>query len=83
MQHFMTNSPWQAEEVEGLRMLSMANVRKILQAVLPLPRLTPEKATEQVIEHLINRTRSRKSRLKHAADPAHAPPRDGDVPGTS
>lgn len=73
----------QVFEVEVLPMLSMANVRRMLQAVLPLPRLTPEEATEQVIEHLINRTRSRKSRLKHAADPAHAPPREGDVPVTS
>lgn len=72
----------QVFEVEVLPMLSMANIRSLLRAVLPLPQLTPEEAAEQVIEHLLNRTRSRKSRLKHAADHAHAPPHDGDVTGT-
>jgi hypothetical protein len=33
-------------------------------AVIPLPQLTVERATELVVEHLVNRARSRKSRLK-------------------
>jgi len=51
-------------EIEVLPALSVANVRELLQAVMPLKRLTPEQATAQVIEHLFNRTYSRKSRLK-------------------
>lgn len=37
--------------------LSMANVCELLRAVMP-------QVTERVIEHLINRARSRKSRFK-------------------
>jgi SRSO17 transposase len=51
-------------EVEALPALSAANVRELLRAVLPLPQLTVKSATDLVIEHLLNRTRSRKSRLK-------------------
>ncbi len=51
-------------DTEVLPALSMANVRELLRAVMPLERLTQEQATERVIEHLLNRTRSRKSRLK-------------------
>lgn len=46
--------------------LSVANVRELLRAVLPLPQLTAERATGLVIEHLLNRTASRKSRLNTA-----------------
>lgn len=46
--------------------LSVANVRELLRAVLPLPQLTAERATDLVIEHLLNRTASRKSRLNRA-----------------
>jgi len=49
--------------VEHLPALSMANIRELLRAVLPLPQLTVESATDLVVEHLVNRTRSRKSRL--------------------
>jgi SRSO17 transposase len=49
---------------DELPALSMANIRKLLRAVMPLPQLTPEYATQLVIEHLVNRTRSRKSRMK-------------------
>jgi hypothetical protein len=45
--------------------LSTANVRELLRAVLPLPHLSPQDATALVIEHLVNRSRSRSSRLKH------------------
>ena len=49
---------------EELPPLSLANVRELLRAVMPLPQLTPERATDLVIEHLLNRTSSRRSRLK-------------------
>ena len=51
-------------ETDVLPALSVANVRELLRAVMPLKRLTEAQATERVIEHLLNRTRSRKSRLK-------------------
>ena len=52
-------------DVDALPKLSVANVRELLRASMPLPQLSPEEATDLVIEHLINRTRSRKSRLRH------------------
>jgi SRSO17 transposase len=51
-------------EVEVLPALSTANVRELLKAVLPVPQLTPQEATELVITHLVNRARSTSSRLK-------------------
>lgn len=57
----------QAEfESEVLPRLSMANVREMLRATMPLPQLTPDEATNLVVQHLVNRARSRKSRIKHA-----------------
>jgi SRSO17 transposase len=56
-------------EVEVLPALSTANVRELLQAVLPLPQLTPQQATELVITHLVNRARSTSSRLKSQVKP--------------
>ena len=50
-------------EVDVLPMLSVGNVRELLRAAMPLPQLTPQEAAELVVEHLVNRTRSRKSRL--------------------
>jgi SRSO17 transposase len=55
-------------EVDALPKLSVANVRELLRASMPLPQLSPEEATDLVIEHLVNRTRSRKSRLRHRKD---------------
>lgn len=49
---------------DELPTLSVANVRELLRAVMPLPQLTPARATDLVIEHLLNRTSSRQSRLK-------------------
>jgi SRSO17 transposase len=49
-------------EVEVLPALSTANVRELLQAVLPVPQLTPEEAQQVVIQHLIHRARSTSSR---------------------
>jgi len=43
--------------------LSMANIRELLRAVMPLPHLTIQRATDLVIEHLVNRARARKSRM--------------------
>jgi hypothetical protein len=51
-------------ELEVLPALSTANVRELLQAVLPLPELTPERAREVVAAHLVNRARSTASRLR-------------------
>ena len=53
-------------EVEVLPQLSVANVRELLRAALPLPQLSPKEAAQLVVSHLVNRTRSRKSRLRHA-----------------
>jgi len=52
-------------EVETLPKLSVANMRELLRASMPLPQLSPEEAAKLVVNHLINRTRSRKSRLRH------------------
>lgn len=51
-------------ETEVLPLLSVGNVRELFRAALPLPQFSPEEATALVIEHLINRTRSRNSRLR-------------------
>ncbi len=56
-------------ETDVLPRLSVANVRELLRATMPLPQLTPLEAAELVIKHLDNRTRSRKSRLKKALSP--------------
>lgn len=55
-------------EVDVLPMLSLANVRELLRATMPLPQLTPKEATELVVKHLVNRTRAKKSRIKHRHD---------------
>jgi hypothetical protein len=51
-------------ELEALPVLSMSNVREMLQAVLPLKRLSPKQATRLVVKHLVNRSRSTRSRWK-------------------
>mgnify|MGYP003393743370 CR=1 FL=1 len=51
--------------VDVLPTLSMANVRELLRAVMPRPQLTPDQAVALVVKHLVNRTRSRKSRMRH------------------
>lgn len=53
-------------EVEVLPQLSVGNVRELLRAALPLPQLSSEEAAQLVVTHLVNRTRSRKSRLRKA-----------------
>ena len=55
-----------AEElgVQSLPALSVANVRELLQAVMPLQQLSPEQARRLVVKHLVDRSRSTRSRLK-------------------
>lgn len=53
-------------QVEVLPQLSVSNVRELLRAAFPLPQLSPDQAAQLVTTHLINRTRSRKSRLRKA-----------------
>ncbi len=50
--------------VEVLPALSTANVRELLQAVLPVPRLSLQQARDVVATHLVNRARSTASRLR-------------------
>jgi SRSO17 transposase len=49
---------------DALPPLSMSNVRELLRATLPLRQLSPEQAAALVVQHLDNRTRSRRSRLR-------------------
>ena len=50
--------------VTSLPALSVANVRELLQAVMPLQQLSPEQARQLVVKHLVDRSRSTRSRLK-------------------
>jgi len=52
-------------ELEVLPALSTANIREMLRAVFPLPQLSPEQAQAHIIKHLVNRSRSTASRLRH------------------
>jgi SRSO17 transposase len=52
-------------ELQVLPALSTANVREMLRAVLPLHQLSPDEARSQVVKHLVNRSRSTSSRLRH------------------
>ncbi|MCX9088358.1 MAG: IS701 family transposase [Candidatus Methanoperedens sp.] len=56
-------------DTDVLPALSLANVREMLRAALPLPQLSSEQAALLVVQHLDNRTRSRKSRLKRRFKP--------------
>jgi SRSO17 transposase len=51
-------------EVEVLPALSMANVRELLQASMPLQQLSQGEAIRLVTQHLFHRSRSTRSRLK-------------------
>lgn len=55
-------------QVDVLPMLSVANVRELLRAAMPLPQLSPHEAADLVVKHLVNRTRSRRSRLRRQRD---------------
>ena len=56
-------------ETDLLPNLSMANVREMLRATMPLRQLSPEQAALLVVKHLDNRTRSRRSRLRKHSGP--------------
>ena len=56
-------------ETDVLPALSMANVREMLRATLPLRQLSPLQAAHLVVKHLDNRTRSRRSRLRKHSGP--------------
>jgi SRSO17 transposase len=51
-------------ELDALPALSVTNVRELLRATMPLPQLSPEQATQLVVKHLVNRSRSTYSRLR-------------------
>jgi SRSO17 transposase len=51
-------------ETDILPSLSFSNIRELLRAVMPLPQLTPDDAKLLIVKHLINRTNSRKSRMR-------------------
>jgi SRSO17 transposase len=51
-------------KLEVLPALSTANVRELLQAMLPLPKLGAKEARQLVAKHLFHRSRSTSSRLK-------------------
>lgn len=55
--------------IDVLPTLSVANIRELLRAVLPLPQLSPQQAALLVIKHLENRTYARRSRLKNRSGP--------------
>ena len=52
-------------QVQVLPALSTANVREMMRSVMPLPQLSLEEAQAQVVKHLVNRSRSTASRLRH------------------
>ncbi|MCP5002551.1 MAG: hypothetical protein GY941_01165 [Planctomycetes bacterium] len=54
-------------EVVVLPALSMANIRELLKAVLPLQQLSPAQARRLVVKHLVNRSAATRCRLKQAA----------------
>ena len=56
-------------ETDVLPALSMANVREMLRATLPLRQLSPLEAANLVVKHLDNRTRSRRARLRKHSGP--------------
>jgi SRSO17 transposase len=56
-------------QVDLLPALSVANVRELLRSALPLPTLSPLQAASLVVQHLDNRTRSRKSRVLNLSGP--------------
>ena len=51
-------------EVAVLPALSMANVRALLQAAMPLSQMTPQDAIDLVVTHLVHRSQSTASRLR-------------------
>ena len=56
-------------QMDVVPQLSVANIRELLRATLPLPRLSLDEAADLVVSHLDNRTRSRRSKLKKQRGP--------------
>jgi SRSO17 transposase len=56
-------------DTEVLPRLSMSNLCELLRAVLPLRQLSSQQAAALVIQHLDNRSRSRRSRLRTRSGP--------------
>jgi SRSO17 transposase len=56
-------------ETDVLPRLSLSNICELLRAALPLRQLSTQEAAALVIQHLDNRTRSRRSRLKKHSGP--------------
>ena len=56
-------------ETDVLPRLSLSNVCELLRAALPLRQLSTQEAAALVIQHLDNRTRSRRSRLRRHSGP--------------
>jgi len=54
-------------QIEKLPSLSMANIRLLLEAVMPLPQLSEDQAINVVVKHLVNRSASTRSRKKKQA----------------
>jgi hypothetical protein len=59
--------------IDRLPALSVANVRAMLRAALPLPDLTADRAAALVVEHIVSHTRSRRSRRKRQLHTGHDP----------
>ena len=55
-------------QVDVLPLLSVGNVRELFRAALPLQHFSTQEAAALVVKHLVNRTRSRKSRLRKLSD---------------
>jgi hypothetical protein len=55
--------------VARLPALSVANVRELLKASLPLPQLMPQQAQQLVVKHLVGRSRATASRRKRCLRP--------------
>ena len=50
--------------IERLPDLSLANVKELMRAVMPLPQLTPQQATQKIINTLYNRSMATASRRR-------------------
>jgi SRSO17 transposase len=59
----------QPSATDVLPQLSMSNICTLLRAILPLRQLSTQQAVSLVLQHLDNRIRSRRSRLKNRAAP--------------
>ncbi len=74
LKHFPDPALFHFFDLELLPALSMANIRALLRAAMPLPQPTPQEAVSLVTKHLVNRSRSRKSRFSRQRASANAPP---------